>query len=62
MGAASAGRRQGDEFTWRYQQALDVVEFGEDPTVYSVEDLKEKHSTIFMQAYNSRYHNKGTVR
>src|SRR5208283_3564625 len=50
------GGGKGDEFTWRYQQALDVVEFGEDPTIYSIEDLKEKHSTIFMQAYNSRYH------
>jgi hypothetical protein len=50
------GGGKGDEFTWRYQQALDVVEFGEDPTIYSIEDLKEKHSTIFMQAYNARYH------
>jgi hypothetical protein len=50
------GGGKGDEFTWRYQQALDVVEFGEDPTIYSSEDLKEKHSTIFMQAYNTRYH------
>ncbi len=45
------GGGKGDEFTWRYQQALDVVQFAEDPTIYSVEDLKRKHSTIFMQAY-----------
>ena len=50
------GGGKGDEFTWRYQQALDVVEFGEDPTIYSIEDLESKHSEIFMQAYNSRYH------
>ncbi len=50
------GGGKGDEFTWRYQQALDVVEFGEDPTIYSLEDLKTKHSAVFMQAYNSRYH------
>ena len=50
------GGGKGDEFTWKYQQALDVVEFGEDPTIYSIEDLERKHSTIFMQAYNSRYH------
>ena len=36
------GGGKGDEFTWRYQQALDVVEFGEDPTIHSVEDLKRK--------------------
>jgi hypothetical protein len=50
------GGGKGDEFTWKYQQALDVVQFAEDPTIYSIEDLKEKHSTIFMQAYNARYH------
>jgi hypothetical protein len=50
------GGDKGDEFTWRYQQALDVVEFAEDPTINSLEDLKTKHSAIFMQAYNSRYH------
>ena len=50
------GGGKGDEFTWRYQQALDVVEFGEDPTINSIDDLKEKHSKIFMQAYNTRYH------
>jgi hypothetical protein len=50
------GGGKGDEFTWRYQQALDVVQFAEDPTIHSIEDLKEKHSTIFMQAYNARYH------
>jgi hypothetical protein len=49
------GGGKGDEFTWSYQQALDVVEFAEDPTIYSIEDLKEKHSTIFMQAY-AQYH------
>ena len=36
------GGGKGDEFTWRYQQALDVVEFAKDPTIYSIEDLKEK--------------------
>jgi hypothetical protein len=50
------GGGKGEEFTWKYQQALDVVQFAEDPTIYSIEDLNEKHSTIFMQAYNSRYH------
>ncbi len=50
------GGGKGDEFTWKYRQALDVVQFGEDPTIYSIEDLKEKHSPIFMQAYNARYH------
>ena len=50
------GGGKGDEFTWRYQQALDVVEFGEDPTIYSIEDLKTKHSAIFMEAYNARHH------
>ena len=50
------GGGKGDEFTWRYQQALDVVQFAEDPIIYSLEDLMEKHSTIFIQAYNSRYH------
>jgi len=50
------GGGKGDSFTWKYQQALDVVRFAEDPTIDSIEDLERKHSTIFMQAYNSRYH------
>jgi len=50
------GGGKGDEVTWKYQQALDVVQFAGDPTIYSIEDLKEKHSTIFMRAYASRYH------
>jgi hypothetical protein len=50
------GGGKGDEFTWRYQQALDVVQFAENPTIYSLEDLERKHSPIFMQAYNTRYH------
>jgi len=45
------GGGKGDEFTWRFQQAIDVVQFAGDPTIYSIEDLKQKHSTIFMQAY-----------
>ena len=36
------GGGKGDQFTWKYQQALDVVQFGEDPTIYSIEDLKTK--------------------
>jgi hypothetical protein len=50
------GGGKGDQFTWKYQQALDVVQFAEDPIILSLEDLERKHSTIFMQAYNSRYH------
>jgi hypothetical protein len=42
------GGGKGEEFTWKYQQALEVVEFAEDPTIYSIEDLKEKHSALFM--------------
>jgi len=42
------GGGKGDDFTWKYQQALDVVQFAEDPTISSIEDLKEKHSTIFI--------------
>jgi hypothetical protein len=36
------GGGKGDRFTWKYQQALDVVQFAEDPTIYSIEDLKTK--------------------
>jgi len=43
------GGGKGDEFTWRYQQAIDVVEFGEDPTIHSLEDLKRKHSAVAMR-------------
>lgn|GEM_PF-1197174 len=50
------GGGKGDRFTWKYQQALDVVKFAEDPTINSIEDLEEKHSRIFMQAYTTRYH------
>jgi hypothetical protein len=49
------GGGKGDRFTWKYQQALDVVHFAEDPTINSIEDLEEKHSKIFMQAY-AQYH------
>jgi len=49
------GGGKGDQFTWKYQQALDVVQFAEDPTIYSMEDLESKHSGVFMTAYNSRY-------
>jgi hypothetical protein len=38
-----------DEFTWRYQQALDVVQFAEDPTIYSIEDLVRKHSAVALR-------------
>jgi hypothetical protein len=55
-GSLLRGGGKGDDFTWRYQQALDVVQFAEDPTIYSLADLVRKHSPIFMQAYNSRYH------
>lgn len=41
------GGGKGDQFTWKYQQALDVVQFAEDPTIYSIEDLEEKHSAVF---------------
>jgi hypothetical protein len=50
------GGGKGDRFTWKYQQALDVVQFAEVPTINSIEDLEEKHSKIFMQAYTARYH------
>lgn len=53
------GAGKGEDFTWKYQQALDVVQFAEDPTIYSIEDLERKHSAIFMTAYNSRYHVRG---
>ena len=49
------GGGKGEQFTWKYQQALDVVQFAEDPTINSIEDLEEKHSKIFMQAY-AQYH------
>lgn len=49
------GGGKGDQFTWKYQQALDVVQFGEDPTIYSIEDLESKHSAVFITAYNSHY-------
>jgi len=39
---------KGEEFTWKYQQALEVVEFAEDPTIHSLVDLESKHSAIFM--------------
>jgi len=48
------GGGKGDQFTWQYQQALDVVQFAEDPMIYSIEDLETKHSAVFMTAYNSR--------
>jgi len=50
------GGGKGHEFTWRYQQALDVVQADPDVLIESIEDLERKHSTIFMQAYNTRYH------
>ena len=46
------GGGKGDSFTWKYQQALDVVQFADDRTLHSIEDLERKHSAIFMQAYN----------
>jgi hypothetical protein len=36
------GGGKGEQFTWKYQQALDVVQFAEDPTINSIEDLEEK--------------------
>jgi hypothetical protein len=42
------GGGKGDLFTWRYQQALDVVQFAEDPQIHSIEELKRKHSALFM--------------
>jgi hypothetical protein len=50
------GGGKGDRFTWKYQQALDVVQFAGDPTINSIEDLEEKHSKIFMKAFTARYH------
>lgn len=55
-GSLLRGGGKGDQFTWKYQQALDVVQFAENPTIYSLEDLESKHSDVFMTAYNSRYH------
>ena len=54
------GGGKGDEFTWRYQQALDVVEFAEDAIIESIEDLERKHSAVFMTAFNSRYPRTGS--
>ncbi|MDR3554077.1 MAG: hypothetical protein P4L55_04935 [Syntrophobacteraceae bacterium] len=51
------GGDKADDFTWRYQQALDVVKFAEEPTIYSIKDLKEKHSAVFWEAYDARYSN-----
>jgi len=51
------GGGKGEAFTWKYQQALDVVQYAEDPTIHSIEDLERKHSAVFMVAYNSRYCN-----
>jgi hypothetical protein len=36
------GGGKGDQFTWKYQQALDVVQFAEDPLFHSIEDLERK--------------------
>lgn len=52
------GGGKGDQFTWKYQQALDVVQFAEDPTIHSVEDLERKHSAVFKVAYSSRCGNR----
>jgi hypothetical protein len=42
------GGGKGEEFTWKYQQALEVVEYAEEPTIYSLDDLERKHSAIFI--------------
>jgi hypothetical protein len=38
-----------DEFTWKYQQALEVVQFAEDPEIYSIEDLESKHAAVALR-------------
>lgn len=38
------GEGKGEEFTWTYQQALDVVQANPDVVIESVEDLKRKHA------------------
>jgi hypothetical protein len=40
------GGGKGDQFTWAYQQALEVVEFGSDAIIESVEDLERKYYAI----------------
>ncbi len=42
------GGGKGDEFTWRYQQAIDVVQSDPDAIIESIEDLQRKHSTLFI--------------
>ena len=42
------GGGKGDEFTWRYQQAIDVVQSDPDAIIESLKDLKVKHAAIFM--------------
>ena len=37
-----------DQFTWRYQQALDVVQADPDAVIESVDDLARKYYAIFM--------------
>ena len=42
------GGGKGDLFTWKYQQALDVVQSDPDAIIESIEELEKKHSAIFV--------------
>ncbi len=48
-GSLLRGGTKADLFTWKYQQALEVVQYGEDPTIHSLEDLERKHSAVAMR-------------
>ena len=47
------GGGKGDSFTWKYQQASDVVQFDPDAVIESVEDLERKYYAISARSYSS---------
>ncbi|MGA2401793.1 MAG: hypothetical protein ABSG91_08805 [Syntrophobacteraceae bacterium] len=46
FGPLLRGGDKADLFAWTYQQALEVVEFGPDAIIQSIEDLERKHFAV----------------
>ncbi len=43
------GGSKAELFSWKYQQALEVVQFAEDPTICSLEGLERKHAAVALR-------------